>query len=235
MTVIHVGTCGFGMSQDDYFATYESLEVQKTFYQPPKPSTARRWRDKAPEDFIFTVKAWQVITHYPSSPTYRRCNISDEEKQQCGGFQTNDVVLEGWETTLEIADILDAPLVLCQCPASFDPTDEHKQNLRDFLEEVERGGRLVGWEPRGDWADDEVQALCEELDLVHVVDPFHDRQTHGEVNYFRMHGKTGYKYSYTEEDFAELTDHVTEETAYCMFNNVTMSEDARRFADYLDR
>ena len=233
--MIHIGTCGFGMSQADYFAAYESIEVQKTFYQPPQPSTAQRWKDRAPEDFVFTVKMWQVVTHYPTSPTYRRCNIEKERKQQCGGFQTNEVVLEGWKRAQKIADILEAPLVLCQCPASFEPSEEHIQNMRAFFSEVDRRGRLIGWEPRGEWTDEQIHELCEELDLVHVVDPFQDRQTRGEVNYFRLHGKEGYRYTYTEEDFEELAGYMTEERAFCMFNNASMSEDARRFADYLDR
>lgn len=60
---LHVGTCGFAEAQDDLFRDFSILEVQKTFYQPPKVETAQRWRRKAPSDFVFTMKAWQLITH----------------------------------------------------------------------------------------------------------------------------------------------------------------------------
>jgi len=48
------------------------VEVQQTFYQIPRIATGKRWREEAPPDFEFTMKAWQLITHEPSSPTYRR-------------------------------------------------------------------------------------------------------------------------------------------------------------------
>jgi uncharacterized protein YecE (DUF72 family) len=48
------------------------VEVQQTFYEPPADTTIRRWRARAPAAFEFTLKAWQLITHEPSSPTFRR-------------------------------------------------------------------------------------------------------------------------------------------------------------------
>lgn len=219
------------MAQDDYFEAFDCIEVQKTFYQPPRPSTAEKWRDKAPEDFIFTLKAWQCITHYPSSPTYRRASISDERKEECGAFQDNDVVTEAWETTREIAEILEAPVVVFQCPASLEPTDEHIGNMRAFCGGVERGDMLLGWEPRGEqWTDELVGELCDELDLVHVVDPFDRQQVSGPVNYYRLHGIGGYRYEYTDEDLEKLRGLIDREEAYCMFNNSSMVDDARRFA-----
>ena len=69
---IFVGTCGFAEAQQRLFRDFTVLEVQQTFYQPPRVSTAQRWRSTAPNDFIFTLKAWQLITHEATSPTYRR-------------------------------------------------------------------------------------------------------------------------------------------------------------------
>jgi len=39
-----VGCCGWGMAHEEYCAQFELLEVQATFYEPPRESTARRWR-----------------------------------------------------------------------------------------------------------------------------------------------------------------------------------------------
>ena len=69
---IKVGCCGFSMAQQDYFQRYHLIEIQQTFYQPPQLRTAEKWRASAPRQFEFTLKAWQLITHEPSSPTYRR-------------------------------------------------------------------------------------------------------------------------------------------------------------------
>ena len=232
--MIRIGCCGFSMAQDDYFASFDSIEIQKTFYHPPRPSTAEKWRAKTKKDFVFTLKAWQAITHYPSSPTYRRSRLGDDQKQQCGGFQPTDMVWEAWDRTREIAEILDAPAIVFQCPASLDPNDEHIANIRRFFSTIDRADFILGWEPRGEWPDETIAELCKELDLVHVVDPFKNVQLHGNVNYFRLHGKTGYRYEYTDEDLQEMSRMIDRDTAYCMFNNISMDDDARRFVTIVE-
>jgi len=48
--------------------------------------------------------------------------------------------------------------------------------------------------------------------------------------YFRLHGKTGYRYNYTDsdlEDLKKLGEGFSE--VYYLFNNISMYEDAKRF------
>jgi hypothetical protein len=66
---LKIGCCGFGETQKRYFVRFPVVEIQQSFYQPPRPDTARRWRREAGTSFVFTLKAWQMITH---DPTYRR-------------------------------------------------------------------------------------------------------------------------------------------------------------------
>ncbi|MET1127893.1 MAG: DUF72 domain-containing protein, partial [Thermoproteota archaeon] len=63
------GCCGFPLSRKRYFERFNVVEVQQTFYDPPSADTLRRWREEAPKGFVFTVKAWQAVTHPSSSPT----------------------------------------------------------------------------------------------------------------------------------------------------------------------
>ncbi len=44
------------------------------------------------------------------------------------------------------------------------------------------------WEPRGKWPDEIVQSLCQELNLIHVVDPFLSRPVTKDLLYLRLHG-----------------------------------------------
>ena len=69
------GCCSFSMAQRDYFQRYQLIEIQQTFYQPPQLRTAEKWRASAPRHLEFTLKAWQLITHEPTSPTYRRLRV----------------------------------------------------------------------------------------------------------------------------------------------------------------
>jgi len=76
----------------------------------------------------------------------------------------------------------------------------------------------------------EIGRLCEEFDLIHCADPFKNKSKTKKLAYFRLHGKSGYKYKYTDSDLKEL-EKMCEcfSEVYYMFNNVCMYEDALRF------
>jgi uncharacterized protein YecE (DUF72 family) len=69
---IIVGCCGWPEARGRYFQHFSVVELQDTFYDPPSLATIEKRRQEAPPDFIFTLKAWQLITHPPQSSTYRR-------------------------------------------------------------------------------------------------------------------------------------------------------------------
>jgi uncharacterized protein YecE (DUF72 family) len=69
---INIGTCGFRGNKIEYAELLSCVEIQHTFYQPPQIKTLERWRVEMPNDFEFTLKAWQLITHEAKSPTYKR-------------------------------------------------------------------------------------------------------------------------------------------------------------------
>ena len=81
--MLRLGLCGWTINAADYFETFDTLEVQQTFYEPPSRETLARWRDSAPPGFVFTIKAWQLITHRSTSNTYRRLKrttLSDRDR-----------------------------------------------------------------------------------------------------------------------------------------------------------
>jgi len=148
---IKVGTSGFGIAQPKYVQNFSCVEVQHTFYQPPKLSTLERWRAAAPPEFEFVLKAWQLITHNAKSPTYRRLKrtLTDAEKQEAGYFRPTGIVKEAWATTLACARALNARTILFQCPASFKPTKENISNLKKFFASIDRNAAPILSEPPG--------------------------------------------------------------------------------------
>ncbi|MBI5968101.1 MAG: DUF72 domain-containing protein [Deltaproteobacteria bacterium] len=227
---VKVGCCGFPKARSEYYAHFQVVEVQQTFYQPPTCRTAERWRSEAPSDFEFTLKAWQLITHESRSPTYRRLKLPWPQKQlnNCGSFQPTEEVHWAWEQTREVAMALKAKIIVFQTPASFQPTPENKENLRKFFRAVDRTGFLFIWEPRGLWRNEEVHERCRELNLTHGVDPFKTDPLFGQVQYFRIHGITGYGYRFSEKDLRALKEKCLRKS-YCLFNNVSMWMDALAF------
>jgi uncharacterized protein YecE (DUF72 family) len=227
------------MAFEDYVREFPLVEVQQTFYEPPRDATMRRWRALSPPGFEFTIKAWQLVTHEGSSPTYRRLRrvLTDTERRDAGGFRTSPIVLAAWARTLQCVRLLRATAVLLQCPRSFRPTPENIDRMRDFFTSVERpdGVRLL-WEPRGEWPPDTVATLCEQLRLVHVVDPFVTSTVTPDQTYLRLHGVSGVRHVYSDEELRQLAGLLPPEPAtrpYVLFNNLPRVGDARRFVTLL--
>ncbi|MDR7438678.1 MAG: DUF72 domain-containing protein [Armatimonadota bacterium] len=230
MEEVRVGCCGLPRGLGEYARTFPVVEIQQTFYQPPLPRTAARWRAQVPEEFEFTLKAWQLITHPPTSPTYRRLRqpLPAGSQERYGFFAPTREVQQAWDRTREVAEVLRARIVVFQCPARFTPDPPHIQNLRSFFTRLDRGGIRCAWEPRGAWPAELVVQLCRELDLLHCVDPFVTPPGYGHPRYFRLHGRHGYRYRYTDEDLLALRRMCSGAT-YVLFNNTYMWEDALRF------
>ena len=227
--MVKIGCCGFPKGMKHYFTRFRLVEVQQTFYKLPELKTVIKWRKEAPREFEFTIKAWQLITHPPSSPTYRKAGlkITRGEEGYYGFFKPTDKVMEAWEKTRDIAKGLKAKIILFQCPARFGETKENIENLRRFFQSVSREF-LFAWEPRGDWKEETIKSLCQELDLIHCVDPFEKASLYGETKYFRLHGGPGYRHSYSDEELKRLKE-IKGKEIYFLFNNITMYEDALRF------
>jgi len=229
---VKIGTCGFRVNKEKYSEILSCVEIQHTFYQPPQIKTLERWRDEVPADFEFAVKAWQLITHEAKSPTYKRLKkkLSETEKAEAGYFKPSAIVKEAWEITLTCAKALEAKTILFQCPASFKQTRENITNLEKFFSGIKRGKLDFCWEPRGNWNDETVKSICEALKLWHVVDPFMKTTVTPKNCYFRLHGRTGWRYKYEESELEELAAMLPKrKISYVFFNNIEMTEDALVF------
>ncbi len=211
-----------------------AAEIQQTFYRPVSVATAKRWRDRAPDRFVFTMKASQFITHEEISPTYRRSGLREKPPPgRYGSFRDTPEVRAGWEATAAVARVLGAPAIVFQCPESFAPSPENVRNLYRFFESIDTTAARV-WEPRGPWASHLIDKVCSDLGLIHAVDPFAAEPATAGTSYFRLHGKPPgsetYSSTYTDNDLVRLLALCQEfDDAYAMFNNVAMHADAVRF------
>jgi uncharacterized protein YecE (DUF72 family) len=234
--VIWTGTCGFGSRQAQVLDYLQAVEIQDTFYRPIRVDRAERWRSRAPKEFRFCVKASQFITHEATSPTYRRSGrvVPDADKSGYGGFKDTPQVREGWEATKAVADALGAVVIVFQTPATFGPSESNRTRLYQFFESI-RTNAIKAIELRGPWAIHVTERICEELGLVHAVDPFAKEPATYGLAYFRLHGSppgaSMYRYAYTDGDLLRLKEICAEyDDSYAMFNNTHAVADALRFS-----
>lgn len=243
-----VGCCGFSTRQSEYYRLFHVVELQSTFYKLPRISTAERWRGEAPSEFEFCLKAWQVITHPSTSPTWRRIGKLNQlgNKTKYGDLRPTRENFDAWEKTLQVCKALQASVCVIQCPPSFKLTRRNSDNTRRFLGQIERGNVSIAWEPRGTWKErpDQIKKLCRQLDLIHATDILKSEPaTRTETCYFRLHGlgarDFNYKYNYSARDLARLkrltltTLQRGAEEVFVMFNNISMLENAKIFDEMI--
>ena len=222
--MIKVGCCGYPVSMKKYYEKFSLVELNTTFYNYPRTSTVEGWRKKAPEDFEFTVKAHQDISH----------KFKLKPEKEC---------IEAFEKMKEICKILKAEILLIQTPASLRP--DKLEEVEGFFRKVNRENLRLVWETRGPaWETLEIREKLREklreLDVSHVTDPFKMLPVYtGEVAYFRLHGlgEKLYYYQYSDEELRRLYETLKkyEEKAevYVLFNNLSMFDDALRFVHYI--
>jgi len=222
--MIKVGCCGYPVGRKKYQETFRLVEINRTFYKVPKISTVIKWRKEAPENFEFTVKAHQDISHK------YKLKLKDS--------------VEIFETMKNICRNLAAKILLIQTPASFKP--DRLEEAEEFFRGIRREDLIVVWETRGPfWEKEEIREklryVLENLDVPHVTDPFRSLPVYsGPVAYLRLHGSGSrmYYYQYSDEELSELHRIVKSlesggREVYVLFNNLSMFEDASRFLCFI--
>ncbi|MDI6691610.1 MAG: DUF72 domain-containing protein [Candidatus Bathyarchaeota archaeon] len=225
--MIKVGCCGFPTSMKKYYENFSVVELNSTFYEYPRMETVEGWRKKAPENFEYTVKAHQDISH--------------KEK-----MKSTNACLEAFEKMKKICKILNSKILLIQTPGSFRP--DKLGDVEKFFKEINRDDLTIVWETRGPaWESPQVyeklRQVLESVDVVHVTDPFRVLPVYvGDVAYFRLHGlgEQMYYYQYSDLELQRLRELIAPyeksgRTVYVLFNNLLMFEDAIRFREYLSK
>jgi uncharacterized protein YecE (DUF72 family) len=223
--MIKVGCCGFLVAMNKYFERFSLVELNRTFYEYPRENTLTGWRAQAPAHFEFTVKAHQDISHRA------RMKIGEES-------------LHAFEKTKRVCELLNSRVLLIQTPGSFKP--DRLSDARKFFAEADRDDLILAWETRGpSWETDEayerLSTALKSLNVEHVTDPLRIQPAYTcKLAYFRLHGlgRRLYYYQYDDEELKRIAEiargfEKKTRTAYVLFNNLAMFDDAARFAHYL--
>jgi uncharacterized protein YecE (DUF72 family) len=139
---VHVGTSGYAYKEwkgNFYAGRLDTVEINNPFYRMPKESVLTSWAEQVPGDFVFALKAPQVITHLK-----RLRNVSGET--------------EYLFRTLSVLDRKLGP-VLFQFPKSF---RADRPALEDFLALIPRTIACAFEFRSPSWLDDEILGLLRE-------------------------------------------------------------------------
>ncbi|HET6227078.1 MAG TPA: DUF72 domain-containing protein [Bacteroidia bacterium] len=197
-----------------YYATFfNSIEINSTFYKLPLQKTIDRWASSVPEDFKFTFKLWQEITHKKGLE-----------------FQESDVEL--FFNAISPAGHKKA-CVLIQFPPSL--SSAYIQQLNELLRCVAQVNTNHEWKiavefRNRSWYQPQTYDLLESYNAAIVIQDIPKSITPqidhlSDFIYVRFHGPTGnYKDSYAEHFLEEYSTYLQEwlmegKIVYTYFNN----------------
>lgn len=190
-----------------YFAQrFNTVELNNTFYHLPQEKTVQGWYQKAPEDFIFAVKASRFITHIK-----RLTNLADSLRL----FFKRAVLLKE-----KLGPIL------YQLPPSM---KKDNKRLTAFLKRLPKSRRHVVEFRHRSWLDKETFAILKKFNIAHCIINMPNFPTMVEHTadfaYIRMHGgSTLYRSNYSQAELKTCAGWVKESLrkgldTYTYFNN----------------
>lgn len=203
---------------EHYAARFDTVEINNSFYRLPEPATFAAWRERAPADFLYAIKASRFLTHLkrlkePEEPVTR---LFEHARELGGKFGPT----------------------LYQLPANF---HLNLERLETFLAILPRTLGEIGGQPcaralqhtmefrHPSWYVDETYAVLKAHDVALCI---HDKAgaaitspIDGPFLYVRFHGPGGrYFGRYERRRIADWADRLAEQwrggrDVYAYFNN----------------
>src|SRR5271156_113116 len=227
--VVYPSKRGRGVHEGTYLAPFfDTIEINTSFYQPPKPDMCRLWIEhvSANPQFLFTAKLWQKFTHETGA-----------------GAADVAAVREGFDVLAEAGRL---GAVLMQFPFSFHNTPENFARLESLAKEFSAYPlvaevRHSSWMEKSffEWLRESGVGFCniDQPVIGKSIKP--TERTTSPVGYFRLHGRRydtwfsddpempsheRYNYLYSEEElepWAKRIDHVAKqaENTFVIGNN----------------
>jgi uncharacterized protein YecE (DUF72 family) len=190
-----------------YTKHFDTVELNNSFYRLPSVETFREWRDAAPRNFLFAVKASRFITH----------NLKLKNPRNA------------LDNILSRAEALEQKLgpLLFQLPPRW---SKNIERLDEFLSVLPRYHQYVFEFREPSWHSEDVYAVLRKHNAaycIHEIAGFQTRLTlTADFTYVRLHGPGAGKYegSYTEAQLKNWARQITRWSAtlkavYIYFDN----------------
>jgi uncharacterized protein YecE (DUF72 family) len=177
---------------DFYCKHFSTLELNVTFYRFPTIGFLENWYAKSPDDFLFSVKAPRLITHYKR-------------------FENIEAELNGFYETLKAGLKNKLGCILFQLPARFEFSD-HRLNqiidaVNDSFDNVLEFRNVSWWNEKVFTAFKKKRIAFCGVSLYKLPE---EPVIISDIAYYRFHGVPKLYYSpYKEEDLMKVANAIT--------------------------
>ncbi len=206
-----------------YAERFDTVEVNATFYRQPEPGMSRKWLDRTPASFLFSIKLFQKFTH------------PDMYVKHAGDWDVTAGDIDLFRAGLDpIASASRLGALLIQFPSSFHATPDAREYVSWLLQAFAEYPRAVEFRHRS-WSEPDADTVARLDDcgaaLVHIDEPFAELArtarptTSAPLAYLRLHGRNKaqwweheqpedrYNYLYSASEVQTFADEATAEAA----------------------
>jgi uncharacterized protein YecE (DUF72 family) len=163
MARMHIGKRSVQGRLETYSQRFDLVEVRPDPEAPVRPAVLKKWRESVPAHFAFSVVLPAVVTDARAGKA-------------------------ALENGLEVARLLQSPIILIATPASFTPTAANRKRLSDLVARLPSDVVRLAWEPSGLWEPDDARSVALSLRLTLVSDGARESLAPGAVAYTRLRG-----------------------------------------------
>ena len=200
-----------------YSEAFNFVEINYTFYEYPNVRLVEGWRKTVPNDFTFSVRCHQDLTHKIGLKPV------DEAYQVLGQMVT-------------YCRILGSPFLVLETPVSYVMDKISISAAKDFFSSANLNGVRLVWEIRAPITE-QALGLMRDFNIIYCVDISRSKPTEwSDVGYTRLFGKGKHNiYQFTDEELHEIDKNASESKAKIValsYHGARMSTDALRFAHY---
>jgi len=149
-----------------YAKRFDLVEVRPDPASPIRPSVLKKWRESVPAAFVFSVVLPPVI----------------------GELRGDRAATQALDYSLEVARILQSPVIVISTPASVTPTSVNRKKLHELVGRIPNDVVRIAWEPAGLWEPEDARAVASSNKIVLVGDAAREALMPGPVAYTRLRG-----------------------------------------------
>jgi uncharacterized protein YecE (DUF72 family) len=200
-----------------YSEVFNFVEINYTFYEYPDVRRVERWRRTVSDDFTFSVRCHQDLTHRI-------------------GLKPVDEAYYVLSRMIAYCEVLNSPFLVLETPSSCVMNQEEVDRARDLFSSANfKGVRLV-WEVRAPVTPAAVD-LMRDFNVVHCVDLSREKPAFkSDIVYSRLFGKGRHNlYQFTDDELMEI-DRNAEGNRHRViafsYHGARMNTDAARFMRY---
>ena len=200
-----------------YSEAFNFVEVNYTFYQYPNLRLVEGWRKSVPEDFTFSVRCHQDLTHKI-------------------GLRPVDEAYQVFGQMITYCRLLDSPFLVLETPATYFLNNNSLRAARDFFASVSLKGVRVVWEIRAPITQQTIDLMAD-YNVIHCVDISISKPTEwSDVGYTRLFGRGKHNvWQFTDEELKEIDTNAMESKAKVValsYHGARMIKDALRFKHF---